>query len=217
LYTNVADTRIVSVMSDFRPWITYPPLTQQRLSIVANVICRARNETLVLYDPTGGDNSWSHGCRAYARTCHALRETAKQHEWLRILPEFEPLRFTFAIGTVPIRFYRGLPDEPPSRYLETTYAEVNQLQMALEIEGLRPLDTILRLAIETDPLGDVTQVSLIELDEAKNITNTHVIPLGTTALSKVIPAQTKAIDVPPLNLEPLENRQSQLKTKKKSG
>src|ERR1035438_2927788 len=102
-------------MSNFEPWIAYPHLTQQRLLAVAVVIRRARNETLSLYDPIGGDNSWSHGCRAYARTCHALREAAKEFQWLRILPEFESLRFTFAIGTVPIRFYRGLPDERPSR------------------------------------------------------------------------------------------------------
>ncbi len=204
-------------MSDFKPWITYPPLRQDRLSTVALIICRARNETLSLYDPAGGDNSWSHGCRAYARTCHAMREAAKQLAWLRILAEFETLRFTFAIDTVPIRFYRGLPDEPPSRYLETTYAEVNQLQMALEIEGLRSVDTILRIAVETDPLGDVSQVSLVELDEARNITHTYVIPLETTISSNVVPAQSRPIDVPPPTLEPLEQKDELKPKRKKNG
>ena len=89
----------------FDPWTRYPPLTKERLSIVANTIRDVRREAVTLHDLAAGDNEWSLGCRVYARTCHALTLAADRHEWLTILPEDEkPLRFAFAIGSVPSAF-----------------------------------------------------------------------------------------------------------------
>lgn len=193
-------------MSEFLPWIKYSPLTQDRLSTIANIIRHVRREAVVLHDPMGGDNEWSLGCRVYARTCHCIRVAAGDHQWLRILPEAENLSFSFAIGSIPFRFYRGKPDDPPGRYLIKTYGELHQLQTALEIEGLRPLDKTLRLAVETDASREVSGVSFVEMDEAGNVTETYGIPFDIE-LSNITPIQVKPVDLPPPTLEPLKDEE----------
>ena len=188
-------------MSEFQPWSKYPSLTRERLSAIANIIRYVRREALALHDSIGGDSEWSLGCRIYSRTCYAIREAAKEYEWLTILRESEILRFSFAIGSVSFRFYKGRPDEPPERYLMSTYGELHYLQATLQIEGLRPLDKILRLAIEPDA-EQVCRVTFVETDEAGNVTETYPIPYEVE-LGKITPLQARPVDLPPLTLEPL--------------
>ena len=76
----------------FEPWIKYPALTAERLAVIANIIRITRQTTVLLHDQEGGDNEWSLGCRAYARTCHAIREAANQYSWLTVLPEDDRVR-----------------------------------------------------------------------------------------------------------------------------
>ena len=206
--------------NSWTPWTDYPPLTQERLSTVASVIRQARRDTLILYDPLGGDNSWSHGCRAYVRSIFALTEASKTYSWLTVLPEVERLRATFAIAGMPFRFYRGIPDDPPTHYLGTTSAEIWQLQMAFKtgFEGLlRPIDKIFRIAVEADPQGETTDICWVEVDDAGNVTNSYVIP-PVVGKTNVAPAQTAPIELPPPTVEPLRtNKQTteERDTKKK--
>jgi hypothetical protein len=194
-------------MNEFQPWFKYPDLTRERLSTTASIIRRVRQEALVLHDADGGDSQWSLGCRIYSRTCHGLREAATKYEWLKILPETETLRFSFAIGSVSFRFYRGKPDDPPERYLMSTFGELNHLQRTLQIEGLRPLDKILRLAVEPDA-GEVCRVTFVEVDEAGNVNETYRIPHNIEE-TKVTPLQAKPVDLPPPTLEPLKTEKEE--------
>jgi hypothetical protein len=202
------------------PWTDYPRLTQERLSTVASIIRQARRDTLILYDPLGGDDSWSHGCRAYARSKFALTEASKTYSWLTVLPEVERLRATFAIAGIPFRFYRGIPDDPPTHYLGTTLTELRQLQMVFKtgFEGLlRPIDKVFRIAVEADRQGETTDISWVEVDEAGNVTNSYLIPsLG--GKSNVAPAQAPAIELAPPRVEPKTEQKTEKKdTKKKNG
>lgn len=197
-------------VNDFKPWDVYRSFTPERLSIVAEIIRESRRGTLALYDPMGGDNGWSHECRAYARSCFALTQAAKKYGWLRIIPEWEPLKFTFAIDSVPCRFYHGAAADQPSRYSTRTDGELNHLQLALKLDGLRPIDTILRFAVETDAERQVTGIILVESDEVGNVTNVYAIPVvAATAKSNIVPAQSAPIDLPAPTLEPLEKPQEQ--------
>jgi len=201
----------------FLPWEKYSALTLARLSSVADKLRKARNGTIALYDPIGGDTPWSHGCRAHVRQIKAVKDAAKEYEWLTILPDEEPLRFTFAIGGVPIRFYRGTPDDVPTNHLYQTFAEIVQLQMVL-IEGVRATDQVLRMAIELDAEGNASTISLVESDTEGKPLNTYAIP-ELVAASNVIPAQTRAIELPPLEPEPIQateadtHKQAQAKKK----
>ena len=204
------------------PSTDYPPLTQERLSIVASIIRQARRDTLILFDPLGGDNSWSHGCRAYVRSIFALTEASRAYSWLTVLPEVERLRATFAIAGIPFRFYRGIPDDPPTHYLGTTFAEIKQLQMAFKSgfeRLLRPVDKIFRIAVEADRQGETTDISWVEVDDAGNVTNSYVIP-PVVGKSNVAPVQAAPIELPPPSVEPLQNEQQKAEekdTKKKHG
>lgn len=210
--------------NDWTPWTNYPQLTQERLSTVASTIRQARRDTLILYDPLGGDNSWSHGCRAYVRSVFALKEASKTYSWLKVLPEPEPLRATFAIGGIPFRFYHGLPDDPPTHYLGTTFVEVSQRQMVFKagFEGLlRPLDKIFRIAVETDTQGETREIYWVEVDNAGNVTNSYVIP-RVLEKHNVTPAQPAPIELPPPTVEPLrtesrEIERTEVVKKKKHG
>jgi len=189
-------------MDTFEPWDKYPPLEKERLTAIAKILQDVRHEAVLLHEPGAGDNEWSLGCRAYARECYAVRAAAESHKWLTILAEAEPLRFTFAIGTIPIRFYRGGATDAPGHYLERTFAELHQLQLALRIDGLRLVDRILRLAVETDATGEVENVTLVEMDTAGTVTETYRIPLDNEA-GKVTPLQLKPVDLGPPQVEPL--------------
>ena len=201
---------------NWSPWTSYPPLTQERLYIVASIIRQARRETLSLYDPLGGDNSWSHGCRAYARSVFALNAATRSYSWLTMLLEAEQLRATFAIAGIPFRFYRGLPADPPTHYLGTTFAEIKQQQLSFKagFEGLlRPIDKIFRIAVEADAKGETTDISLVEVDDAGNVTNSYVIP-AAFGKSNITLAQAAPIELPPPTVEPKQQNLQEKDTKK---
>jgi hypothetical protein len=189
---------------NFEPWVKYPPLLNERLVILACLIRDARKQTVALHKPDEGDNEWSLGCRVYARTTHGLKRAVEQFDWLTILPEHEkPLRFTFAVGSVPIRFYRGEAGDPPGHYVSVSYAELYQQQLAFQIDGIRLVDQILRLAVEVDSNRNVSGVYLVELDMQGSVTETYKIPFEQES-GTILPIQLKPIDVAPPEIEVLE-------------
>ncbi len=148
--------------------------------------------------------------RAFAWSKFDLTKAAKEYPWLTSLDAVPRLRATFAICGRPFRFYRGLPDEPPSRYLTRTFAEIKQFQLVLKLDGIGSIDKILRVAVETNELGETTDVTLVEVDERGRVTNSYLIPLAV-AKSNVVPAQAKAVDVPPPTVVPKKSEQQQQK------
>src|SRR6266702_4537286 len=139
---SMSSQAYVPFMSSFEPWVAYPPLSVDRLSVVAAILRQVRHDAVALHEPEAGDSPWSLGCRTYSRTCYELKAAASKYDWLTIVPESEALTFTFAIGSIPFKFYRGSPEDPPSRLLAMTYGELRHQQLALDIEGIRPLDAI---------------------------------------------------------------------------
>lgn len=187
---------------EFEPWLKYPGLTQERLSTVAAILRDTRSETIRLHDAAGGDSAWSLGCRIYARTCHALTAAAEKHDWLTIVPEKESLRFTFAVGGVPLKFYRGDVGDPPGHCRIVSEAEEAQRQLCLDLEGINTHDRLLRLVVEANSEGLTSSVTLIEMAKNGKPTGQYTIPSDARA-SKTVPIQHKAIDLPPVHLEPL--------------
>lgn len=191
------------MIDTFEPWSKYPPLERERLFVIAKILQTVRHDAVLLHEPGAGDNEWSLGCRVYARECHAVRTAAEKHAWITILHEDDkPLRFTFAIGTVPIRFYRGEANDAPGHYVNPTFAELHQQQLAFQIDGLRLVDRILRLAVEIDATGEVENVILVEMDTAGNVTETYRVPLDGMA-GKVTLLQPKPVELGPPQVEPL--------------
>jgi hypothetical protein len=185
------------------PWIENPSLGQDRLVLVAEAIRRGRESAIEDYKPGLGDDAWSLGCLAYRRTCHRIRELSTTESWLRILPENEALRFTFAIDQTPIRFYVGDPDDIPTRYKAPSPAEVRQLELALQIEGRTVRDEVLRLAIIKGIGGEADRVVLAQHDDEGRPIWGYEIPNGRTTASNVVPMQKDPAVIPPPTIIPL--------------
>lgn len=195
-------------MSTFEPWTTYPPLTQDRLSAIASILRDVRQEAVARHEPQGGDSEWSLGCRIYSRSCFALTQASADYDWLIILPELEALRFSFAVGNIPLRFYKGNPDDPPGKYIGTTFGELNQQQLFFAINGVSLRNVVLRLAIETDAARLASKVILVEMDDAGTVTNTYEIPFDAQS-SNVIPLQAPPVSLPPVGLPTTAEAESQ--------
>lgn len=191
----------------FEPWSKYPDLTKERLSVVADIIRKVRHEAVLSHEPEKGDTNWGLGCRTYERTCSAFRaEAPKYADWFAILPETRALQFSFAIGAVPFRFYRGTPNDPPDRYTICSYGELHHQQWCLALEGLRPPDNVLRLAIETNPMTlEVTVVSVVEVDTAGNPIASYLIPFKQRSTPVVSVMQTKPVELAPPQIQALDN------------
>ncbi len=151
-------------MAEF-PWDYHSDLSKERLIYLGALFVQVRSETMTLHDAKGGDTPWSLGCRAYARTCTALARASQEIDWLAMLDT--SLRCVFKVGSVPVRFYRGDPEEPNKRTLVTTFPELQQRPLV----GLESSDADLlwRFALETGPSGEITNVTFIGVDEGANI------------------------------------------------
>jgi len=187
---------------NFEPWAKYPALTKQRLSAIAVAMRDVRDQTVPLHDVAAGDNAWSLGCRIYARTLFALRRASETREWLTILPESEALRFTFAIGGVPLKFYRGDVEDAPGHCRIISEAESLARQLLLDLEGIAIEDRLLRLVVDTNAEGSTLSVTLIEMDKSGRLTGRYSIPFdadGERAISILPPG----VDPGPPSIRPL--------------
>ena len=202
-------------MDSFVPWEKYPALELDRLVIVASAIRKGRASAVADHKPSEGDDAWTQGCLAYRRCCFSLAEASAEHRWLTILPE-EPNRFTFAISGIPLKFYKGFADDPPSRSLARSFAELGSIQQSLDFGNVPDLKHLLRVAVETDGTGAAKAIMLVELDESGNVTGTFTIPDAGTGVLSMRP---KPIDPGPPSFTPIQNEEEKKKapTGRKTG
>jgi hypothetical protein len=193
------------INQNFLPWELNSSLTLERLVTIAKIISNVRRETSLLHDSENGDDSWSLGCRSYSRARHALSQASLRYDWLRILPESAALRFTFTVGSVPVRFYHGDPEDPPKRYISRTFAEFHQQSLALDFSGSKVLGSVFRMAYELDVQGLVSAVSLVRVDDETGETiGTYQIPTDLS-VTNILPMLVKSIDLPPVLIEEMNN------------
>ena len=200
-YIKVRCCVTLSVMDKFEPWLQYPSLTADRLSLIAEIIRSTRAQTVNLYDPSAGERPWDLGCRVYSRICFALRKAADNCDWLTILEKSDSLSFAFAIGVVPIRFFHGDAETTPTHYLVATPAEAKQQALALKFEGLAIDDEIFRIAVETGSDQLVSTVTLVIMDGDGTAIEGYSIPTGVEPATSGLAAP---LHVPPPIVVPLD-------------
>ena len=192
------------------PWEHNRELTADRLIQVANLIVAGRNAALDRNDPSLGCDPWTIGCEAFAFQKFRIYEAAEHLDWLEILnPNME---FVFAIGGVPVRFYRGDPAEPHERALRQTFAELGQESLFADDELMRDEVSILyRFAVETDLDGSLAQISFVALAGATPLL-TWPIPLGTPVI-RVAPlraTKSEGVEIPSPRVSPKsDNRRTE--------
>jgi hypothetical protein len=143
------------------PWDIHPALTEDRLRICARMLANARRDALAMAAYDLGDDPWSVGCRAFAFGRNRLTRAASSgaHNWLGVLDESN--HFVFLIEDVPVRFYRGLAEEPSVRTLRRHEEETAQMSLALGGDAAEGL--AFRLAVETGEGGRVDRVVFLAL------------------------------------------------------
>jgi len=197
---------------DRKPWDVHPDLTEERLIIAAGLLQDVRHEALPYHDMDKGDTNWGLGTRVSERSWHALREAAFVYPWLQII---NPGRhFVFAIGGVPLRFYRGVPEKPNRRTLARQFQEIRQHQVAFEFFQ-NGTEYFWRLAVETDITGEVLQIVVAEMSEQGDVRSQWVVPLERkiSALSLVSERRSAGVELPP---PMVQGKKAKLKLVKKS-
>lgn len=202
---------------DKLPWEIHPDLTEERLAFLARLIRSVRADAVDAHDPDKGDTSWGLGCRSHERTLFAIINAAAgiASSWLSVI---EPgLHFVFAVGSVPLRFYRGEAEHPPTKSLQRNYAEIVQAQTSMfSLPGFAtPVRNDLRaylwrIAIETNFDGSVDRVVLVEVSEdGQSLRTIHEIPESTVGyVAATEPKRKEGKPLPPPSVE--------LKSKKKN-
>jgi hypothetical protein len=143
-----------------KPWELHQDLTEDRLRLVAELIRRVRNSTV---DSVEAERvPWGAGCLIYDRTRDEISRLSGSNDWLTILDS--SMCFVFRIGAVPVRFYKGPPDDPSDRTLADHNPELNQLGLAF---GERGADLKWRYAVDTAIDGKVVRVSFVGIDESR--------------------------------------------------
>lgn len=145
-------------MQALRPSDIHPDLTDERLQTLASFFASTRSAVAALHDPLSGDDVWALGCRGFARWRNLLISKFQSGEWSWFRVMDPSKRFIFAVGSVPIRFYRGSSKRPPSRNLAQSAQELAQLSLAFPMNDVQYRDLSWRFAIETDFLGEPSKV-----------------------------------------------------------
>lgn len=144
------------------PWEHHAALTRDRIITIAKLIESGRNHALDRYDPSVGCTPWTVGCEAFAFQKFEIEAASFSLEWLEILNP--SMQFTFSLGGVPVRFYRGEPDDPTTRTLKQSFSELKQLSLFGAEELVKLTDEpAYRFAIETDVDGALTAVTFVVL------------------------------------------------------
>ncbi len=166
-------------MPKFYPWDYHPDLTAERLVEVAKLLRQGRHDAVERHDEAIGDDNWVLGCRSYNCGRFQVLEAHRSgvHTWLSILNP--NLQFIFAIGLVPVRFYRGDADEPTAKTCRVAYPELNQLGIAFVEEAND--EVLFRFAIETDFDGSVDAIKFVGLRHSQVVLSWEV-PLQTAEI-----------------------------------
>lgn len=181
------------------PWEIHPALTEPRLTEIGRLVWAARKGAAEGARWKEGDCLWNIGCTAYVRTRYLIAMATQVTDWLSLASTSPNEGFVFRIGGVPIRFYRGDPqDAAPEKYAYATHNELRSLQAAFAIRDTPTPDAYFRLVVKTDPQGFPFSVTLVQVNAKGEIQNPWRIPVEpTTAMRQIAEAREEAVELPP--------------------
>ncbi len=144
------------------PWDVHPDLTEERLTIIGQLLFRARSNAVLRYNEDIGDDGWTLGCSAFQFCRFEIIKAALSGEypWLTVTDQSKHL--IFHVGAVPVRFYRGESDDPTKRTLAQSFPEFEQLLLIFPDDDSRQ-NLVYRFAVETDIDGSVLEIKFVGL------------------------------------------------------
>lgn len=174
------------------PATLHPALTTERLQKLAKLILQARHSALEDHHPEKGDDAWSYGCACYARSKFVIASNKGEvgWEWLSVISE-RP-EFIVGIEGVPLKFYKGEPDDPPVRAFQKRPREFDAYQLELDNMAAAPKG-VLRLIVCTDSVHQVDSIWLLRLSTDGEIWDRYEIPIQ--------PGDVRSFDAPKARVE----------------
>lgn len=143
-----------------RPWDYHAEFIKERLVKVAQLLALGRGSAVDRFDPTIGDDNWTLGVCAYNYGCFQISRAAGTlgFEWLGVIDPGK--HFQFSIGGVPMRFWRGDPNDPTAKISVATPFE----QLLLDLEpGVPTAGMLFRIGVTTDEDGALLGASFVAL------------------------------------------------------
>lgn len=127
-----------------RPQGYHPDLTDERLSVLGELVATQHNSAVRDERREAGDRPWSTGCRSYDRVKSGVEDRAKALPWLTFDSEGS-LAFFFRVGECPMRIRK--PDQHLAvRAREAKVLNAMSEQLTLDAPGLGiPLGAALRV------------------------------------------------------------------------
>jgi len=161
------------------PWEYLEDLSRDRLQLIAKILRDTRNSTLREYSAKSGDGRWSLGCRIYERSANLITAAAEDGllPWLKIVEP--PLEFVFAIGDVPVRFYKGDADAAPGTHLKCAISEQMQLGLVFKEEKVH---LIWRFVVETNSAGEAESIYFLGLTTSGIVECKYEVPPDDTVV-----------------------------------
>ena len=178
-----------------KPWKICSNLQPERLSVLASALADITADVVDLHDPAIGDTNTSLGMRIYECLRTNIIRLSRKHEWLNILTPGG--RFTFTIGSTPMRFWSGeSPEKLPSGKL--IRSEESLLQLGLLSTPDQTEDLVWYCVLGRNDKRTIDRVHFAAYDHAVEICARHDINLSGVP-SKITPvsdSRPQAIDLP---------------------
>lgn len=177
-----------------RPWEVDEALERGALDSLARYLLGIRNEVAAQHEPTKGDGPWSLGCRAYERTINRLESDliAGRFDFLGL--KRLGLYCAIFINGIPVRLYRGEPENPPNHHLQAGIME--QLQLFPPKVGRETAaEWCWMVAVQTDVSGRGIAATYLQADDSGQHRYQYTVTDG--AFENVKPLTRPGIDLGP--------------------
>jgi hypothetical protein len=165
------------------PWELHRSFTADRLTKVASIIRRTRDSAARGAKWALGDDLLVVGITAYKRAIKQLAVAAmnEYQDWLST--EIDEGHHLIKIGSVPLRHYRGIEDEPvPDKYQIGRPAEIEAKKLAFE--GMEMVEGYFRFEVATTRKGFTESISFVLIDPYGQRQHPWIIPTFSESTRK---------------------------------
>jgi len=182
------------------PWEVDAALLPERLRMIAIAVRDARGAAIDARDPR--DDNWCTGTRAFTWTkvsISALQRGAASG-WLRT--QTSGLSFTFYVGGVRMKFYRGPADQPTANSLRSSVREMlaqGQFEFFGDEIDAEEEGWFWLMAIDTDIDGRALEVVVLQANAQRQTRFDWSIPIDglASSISDISDARREGTDLEP--------------------
>ena len=186
-----------------KPWKINPDLQEDQINALAQVIAEVRGEVIDRHDEELGDTRLSLGMRCYECCRTRLIRLADSRQWPWLSNLTKTRRFTFLVGSTPVRFVRYDPKNLPWTKLIPSHSAAVQLNLLNFIPGYKQYsDVIWYFVVDTECNHPADRIYFVgyrkNKDKSKSIICNYQVHLEEKEglLSEVNAPELQPVEVP---------------------